>query len=62
MDEASFIRYRRVMQDLLREITLLSSTSATLDWDQETYAPAQSVAHRAKQLAYLQGRIHKLQT
>lgn len=50
------------IQDLLQEITLLSSTSATLDWDQETYAPTQSVGHRAKQLAYLQGRIHKLQT
>ncbi|MFT6864975.1 MAG: hypothetical protein ACJAVK_003547 [Akkermansiaceae bacterium] len=31
------------IQDLLQEIALLSSTSATLDWDQETYAPAQSV-------------------
>jgi carboxypeptidase Taq len=50
------------MQDLLKEIALLSSTSATLGWDQETYAPAGSVSHRAKQLAYLQGRIHKLQT
>ncbi|MBT7969715.1 MAG: carboxypeptidase M32, partial [Verrucomicrobia bacterium] len=50
------------IQDLLQEISLLSSTSATLDWDQETYSPARSVAHRAKQLAYLQGKIHKLQT
>ncbi|MDA7866063.1 carboxypeptidase M32 [Akkermansiaceae bacterium] len=50
------------IQNLLQEISLLSSTSATLGWDQETYAPAKSVAHRAKQLAYLHGRIHKLQT
>lgn len=50
------------IQDRLQEISLLSSTSATLGWDQETYAPAQSVAHRAKQLAYLHGKIHKLQT
>ncbi len=50
------------IQDLLQEITLLSSTSATLGWDQETYAPSGSVTFRAKQLAYLQGRIHKLQT
>ena len=50
------------IQTLLQEISLLSSASATLGWDQETYAPTQSVAHRAKQLAYLQGKIHKLQT
>lgn len=50
------------IQDLLQEISLLSSTSATLGWDQETYAPVRSVEHRARQLAYLQGRIHKLQT
>ena len=50
------------IQDILREISLLSSTSATLGWDQETYAPAQSVTHRAKQLAYLHGKIHQLQT
>lgn len=47
---------------LLQEIALLSSTAATLGWDQETYAPPQSVAHRAKQLSYLQGKIHQLQT
>ena len=50
------------MQDLLREISLLSATSATLDWDQETFAPPASVDFRAKQLAYLQGRIHELRT
>ena len=50
------------IQDLLQEISLLSSTSATLDWDQETYSPTRAVGHRAKQLAYLQGKIHKLQT
>jgi hypothetical protein len=50
------------IQNLLQEISLLSSTSATLGWDQETYSPTRSVVHRAKQLAYLQGKIHKLQT
>ena len=50
------------ISDLLQEISLLSSSAATLGWDQETYAPPQSVAHRAKQLAYLQGKIHQLQT
>lgn len=50
------------MQDLLREISLLSATAATLDWDQETYAPAGTVEFRSKQLSYLQGRIHELRT
>lgn len=48
--------------DLLSEISILSSTSSTLGWDQETYAPGQSITHRAKQLSYLQGRIHQLKT
>ena len=50
------------MDDLLHEISLLSSTAATLDWDQETGAPAQSGAYRAKQIAYLSGKIHSLKT
>ncbi len=50
------------MEDLLKEISLLSSTAATLDWDQETHAPAGSVKHRAKQLAYLSGKTHALRT
>lgn len=50
------------MQELLQEISLLSSTASTLGWDQETYAPPQSVRHRAKQLAYLEGKVHQLQT
>ncbi|MDA7881159.1 carboxypeptidase M32 [Akkermansiaceae bacterium] len=50
------------MQDLLREIALLSTTSAALDWDQETYAPPKAIDHRSKQLAYLAGKIHELKT
>ena len=50
------------IESLLQEISLLSSASATLAWDQETYAPSQAVHHRAKQLSYLHGKIHKLQT
>ena len=50
------------MNDLLQEISLLSSIEATLDWDQETYAPPASVEYRAKQSALLAGKIHQLKT
>lgn len=50
------------MNELLHEISLLSSTCSTLDWDQETGAPAGSVTFRAKQIAHLTGKIHSLQT
>lgn len=50
------------MQDLLREIAILNSTSATLDWDQETYAPSKAVAFRSKQMAYFAGKVHELKT
>ena len=50
------------MQDLLREIAILNSTSATLDWDQETYAPSKAVEFRAKQMAHFAGKVHELKT
>ncbi len=50
------------MEKLLREITILKSTASALNWDQETNAPAAAVEYRAKQLAYLSGRIHELKT
>ena len=50
------------MQDLLREIAVLHTSSNILDWDQETYAPPKAVDFRAKQLALLAGKIHELKT
>jgi len=50
------------MQDLLREIAILNSTSAALDWDQETYAPAKAIEFRSKQMAYFAGKVHELKT
>ncbi len=50
------------MKTLLQEIALLSSIEATLDWDQETYAPPSSVTFRAKQSSHLAGKIHALKT
>jgi len=47
---------------LAREIALLTSTEALLSWDQETYMPAGALDHRARQLAYLNGKAHGLAT
>ncbi len=45
-----------------REITLLANTYNVLDWDQETYMPSGGITYRAKQLAWLSGKIHELRT
>ncbi|MGJ8671607.1 carboxypeptidase M32 [Rubritalea sp.] len=45
-----------------REIVLIHSTAAILDWDQETNLPRKALNYRAEQLSYLSGRIHQLST
>lgn len=45
-----------------REISLLSNTLGVLGWDQETYMPQGGVPYRAKQLAWLSGKMHELGT
>lgn len=45
-----------------REISLLGNTAGVLGWDQETYMPPGGVAYRAKQLAWLSGKIHQMGT
>ncbi|MFQ3670365.1 MAG: carboxypeptidase M32 [Verrucomicrobiia bacterium] len=45
-----------------REITLLSTTSSLLSWDQETNLPPHAAPYRAEQLAHLSGLIHQLAT
>src|SRR6218665_4017497 len=47
---------------LAQEVSLLSSTEATLSWDQETYMPERALNHRARQMAYLNGKAHALAT
>jgi len=47
---------------LIQEGALLQSTAATLGWDQETNLPSAAVPHRARQLAYLSGKIHGFTT
>jgi carboxypeptidase Taq len=45
-----------------QEVQLLRSTSAILEWDQETYLPKKAVSYRANQLSYLAGKAHILAT
>ena len=47
---------------LSRERALLSSCTALLAWDEETYMPHGGAAHRADQLAYLAGLEHEAAT
>ena len=41
-----------------RELSVLSSCSAVLGWDEQTYMPAGAAAHRGEQLALLAGLQH----
>ena len=45
-----------------RELALITSSAATLGWDQETYLPPAAARHRADQLAWLSSRAHELAT
>jgi carboxypeptidase Taq len=45
-----------------RELALISSSAAVLDWDQETYLPPAAAKYRAEQLAWLSSRCHELGT
>ncbi len=42
-----------------REIQLLQSSQALLEWDQQTYLPSRAVDYRAEQVSYLAGEIHR---
>jgi carboxypeptidase Taq len=43
---------------LTREITVLSSCGAVLDWDERTYMPPKGSENRANQIALLAGMVH----
>ena len=53
--------YHQLCQ-IASEIALLESLVAIVDWDQETYMPADAISHRAKQQSYLTGKGHALFT
>lgn len=45
-----------------RETSYLESTSALLEWDQQTKMPSQAGCHRSEQITFLAGEIHKRRT
>lgn len=46
----------------LEKIALLQSTSALLEWDQQTQLPARATAYRSDQITFLAGELHRLRT
>ncbi|TAG10673.1 MAG: carboxypeptidase M32 [Verrucomicrobia bacterium] len=50
------------IQELAKEHALLESCAEVLSWDEETYLPANALAHRADQVAWLHSRAHELVT
>lgn len=56
-----FAPYTKLLK-ISREIAFLSSASAALNWDIETYMPAKALKFRAEQLAYFGSESHRLFT
>lgn len=50
------------LSELSKHIRILQGIVALLDWDQETYMPPGSAAHRAEQLKTMAGIIHRAKT
>ena len=48
--------------DKVRELAIIQSSAAVLNWDQETYLPHHANQYRADQLAWLAARAHELAT
>jgi len=61
MTDDSKKAYDRLL-NLSKEIHLLDSSMAVLDWDQKTYIPKEGVQHRGNQLALLAGISHQKAT
>jgi carboxypeptidase Taq len=53
--------YQKLLERF-QEVQLLRSTSATLEWDEQTYLPKKAVHYRADQLSYLAAKAHLLST
>jgi carboxypeptidase Taq len=54
-------RYKNLCQRV-RETALLQSTSALLEWDQQTNLPPQADDYRCQQLTFLAGEVHRRRT
>jgi carboxypeptidase Taq len=53
--------YQKLLERF-KEVQLLRSTSAILEWDEQTYLPKKAVHYRAEQLSYLASKAHVLST
>src|SRR5258708_40262486 len=53
--------YQKLLERF-KEVQLLKSTSAGLEWDEQTYLPKKAVHYRAEQLSYLASKAHLLAT
>lgn len=61
MTPAEFAPYRNLLKRS-QAVSYLSSASAALNWDLETYQPPKGLPFRAEQLAYLGSTAHRLFT
>jgi carboxypeptidase Taq len=52
----------RLLGQKLANIALLQSTSALLEWDQQTKLPTGANQYRSQQITYLAGELHRLRT
>jgi carboxypeptidase Taq len=52
----------KALHRISREARTLQGISSLLDWDQETYMPADGAGIRAEQLKMLAGLVHKIKT
>jgi len=50
------------LKDIQREISLLASIEALVEWDQRCYLPSGASEHRADQISWLAGKRHKKST
>lgn len=58
MTDDSKKAYEKLLS-LIKEVYLLNSCMALLDWDEKTYIPKGGVEHRGNQLAFLAGTRHE---
>jgi carboxypeptidase Taq len=50
------------LRNFAQETALLTSAASVLGWDQETYIPQKGVPFRARQIAWLDARAHRMGT
>lgn len=62
VNTASTLKLYGQYKEQMQKIADIRYAAAVLQWDQETYMPAKSIGHRARQIATLSETAHKLFT